>query len=223
MFDKVWEFLIDKNHKLSKKFIFTIGGIFMLLGVDYFFRFSDSYIAEKKIEQIAKIQEILEKDSLNNNTKLELLRIQKQVINRQNFWEELSQIAVFINNTIISPKAKIRRPKSDVESKQHLNDNIKKRERSVFWHVVSSCWYILFFMVLIPFVPFSNNSNSFENPIAFIIFCELLCIILGAFISYLFALIPVFDNPLYNYGLNLLLPPVFFLIVGAFNAVRNKK
>ena len=218
MFDKVWDFLVDGKHKFSKKFLLAFFAFLSLLAIDYFFRFSDSYIAEKKIEQLGKIEEILKQDSISTQSKNELLRIEKQVINRQGFWDLSSDLISLIQITINSPKQIIKTP---IATKPIDNKNLKiveiKIERSVFWHILTSCWYLIAFMVVFPFAIISQKT---ENKTVMIITVEIIFAALIALVSYLFALIPVLNNPIYNYMLNLAIPILLLLLIGFF---INKK
>jgi hypothetical protein len=232
MIDKAWSYFMESDHKFSKKFLHTLIIIILLLCIDYFFRFSDSYIAEKKIEQIGKIQEIMKQDSLSAEPKRELLKLQTQVIKRQGFWELSSDLMSFIHSTISSPNAIKTRPinakpiKDSVLTKdmppiQVLGSqsfDSKNYKRSVTWHVITSCWMLIILMLAMPFVLFQKD----ENKISFGAFIAnvLLLILLITLYSFLLALIPVYENPLLNYLINFLSMPFFLLIYAIIDGLR---
>lgn len=211
MFDKLWDFFIDSKHKFSKKFLMSFLVISGLLSVDYFFRFSDSYIAEKKIEQLAKIHDIIKQDSLRTETKLELIRIEKEVIKRQGFWSSLSDLTSFIQITISSPKQIITTPTATKPiTKEFKNEIIPKRD--VFWHIVSSCWIFILLMLILPITPFYDKTNNITFSAVLIL--EVFMVIICGFYSFLLALIPIFEQPFWNYVINILSLPIFILFVG---------
>ena len=223
MFEKAFDFFINSNHKLSKKLALTVIVVSMLVFTDYFFRFSDTYIAEKKIEQLSKINEVLKQDSISSYSKTELLRIEKQVIKRQGFWDGLSDLISLIQTTISSPKAINKIPNETIPIKIDKKDVknrpvMPKKERDVFWHIVTSCWFFILMMVIVPIAPFTKN-NEMDNKISFILLMELILILFCGIFSYLFALIPILGNPIINYIANIALTVI---LIWAINKVAKK-
>ena len=230
MIDKVWSYLMESDHKFSKKFLLTLFIVFSLLSIDYFFRFSDSYIAEKKIEQIGKIQEIVKQDSLAIEPKRELLKLQTQVIKRQGFWELLSDLISFIHSTISSPNATKTSPinakpiikKDSIVSKDLPPIQVlglqsfesEKYKRSVTWHIITSCWVMILMMLILPFSLFQKDESgmSFGSLLA----SELILIILCVIYSYILALIPVYENSLWNYIINFISLPIIIGLISLF-------
>jgi hypothetical protein len=233
MFDKVFSFLIDSDQKSYKKYGLAIIIIFGLLLTDYFFRFSDSYIAEKKIEQIGKIQEIIKQDSLNVETKNELLKLQTQVIKRQVFWESLLDLISFFHSTISSPNAIKTIPihTNPIIKKDSISKNMppiqvlgstssdgEKYKRSFAWHVLTSCWMVIFLMLVMPVLIFQKNHNHIT--ISALIANEILLIIVIIGYSFLLALMPVYENPLLNYIINFFSMPFFWLLYVTLSGMR---
>ena len=221
---------MESDHKFSKKFLLTLFIVFSLLSIDYFFRFSDSYIAEKKIEQIGKIQEIVKQDSLAIEPKRELLKLQTQVIKRQGFWELLSDLISFIHSTISSPNATKTSPinakpiikKDSIVSKDLPPIQVlglqsfesEKYKRSVTWHIITSCWVMILMMLILPFLLFQKDDSrmSFGSLIA----SELILIIFCVLYSYILALIPVYENSLWNYIINFISLPIIIGLISLF-------
>jgi hypothetical protein len=218
MFDKLLDFFLDSKHKFSKKFLMTFLVIVGLLAIDYFFRFSDSYIAEKKIEQLGNIQEIIKQDTLRIELKNELIRIEKEVIKRQGFWSSLSDLTSFIQRTISSPKQIITKPIATKPIKIEIKEKTIP-ERDVFWHIISSCWIFILIMLIIPISPFYDKANNLTFGVAIIM--EVIMIFFCGFYSYLLALVPIFEYPFWNYTINVLSFPLVILLFGAISS-KNK-
>jgi hypothetical protein len=232
MNDKVWSFFMESDHKFSKKFLLTLFIVSSLLSIDYFFRFSDSYIAEKKIEQIGKIQEIMKQDSLSIEPRRELLKLQTQVIKRQGFWELVSDLMSFIHSTISSPNA----IKTSPINAKPIKDSIitkdmppiqvlgsqsfdsKNYKRSVTWHVITSCWIIILLILIMPVLSFQKSEHRLSfgsllaNELGLIVFCVVY--------SYLLALIPVYGNPLWNYLINFISFPIVLGFIILFKSIN---
>ena len=219
MFDKFWDFFIDSKHKFSKKFLMSFLVIILLLSVDYFFRFSDSYIAGKKIEQLGKIHEITKQDTLRTESINELIRIEKEIIRRQGFWSSLSDLTSFIQGTISSPR---QITTMSIATKPTIKEVKEKTgpQRDVFWHVLSSCWIFILFIFIMPFIPLFDKTSSLTfGPV---LIMELIMVGLCGLYSFLLALIPIFDNPVWNYIINILSFPLIILLIGSISN-KNKQ
>ncbi len=215
MVEKLWDYLTNSANQTFGKLALIIFGIAALLSVDYFFRFSDSYIAEKKIEQIGKIQEIIKQDSLRVESKNELIRIENQVIARQGFWDFLTSL---IQSTTSSPKQKITAP---IATKPIIKDHLSKTPQiSLFWHIVSSSWPFILLIMIVPFTPFVPSG---QDKITFtaVIAIEIVFILLSAFYSFILRFIPIFENTFWNYALNAISIPLLILLLSSFVAKKT--
>ena len=146
MFDKFWAYFIESDHSYAKRFLMFCGIVTSILCADYFFRFSDSYITEKKLDQISKIQEILKTDSLRAEPKRELYRLESEILNRQGFWAFSSSCISFLRSTISSQIKYIAKNK-----KTNPIDNsvkiVENNTRSIYWHIITSCWFLIIYVL----------------------------------------------------------------------------
>lgn len=209
MFDKLFSFLFESNHKFSNKFITTFFIVISFLACDYFFRFSDTYIVEKKIEQLGKINSLIKEDSLSVDLRRELINMEKDVINRKDFWESISDVIYFIEQTINTPS---RNATTITTHQEH------RSERNIIWHVVTSNWIFILVMILTPFIYYDTKAFPSLSIFVGILLYEFTTLVFIALCSYLLALIPVFKYPIFNYLLNIIALPclIGFAKGGAF-------
>lgn len=200
------DFFLSKDRRLSSKFglVFTLA--IGLLFSDYFFRFSDSYITKTKIEQIEKIEELLQKDSLGADAKKELTQIEKGVFQRKGFWDLVPSRASLISL--------IQRTINSQNAKSDTNNATKPIviERDVFWHNITSGWIFWIVIIISPVLIFQNKLSG--STILSYLLADLLVAAIGYSFSYLFAFIPVLGHPVVNYIVNALLCTVLVLLLG---------
>ncbi|MGF7217942.1 hypothetical protein GGR92_004119 [Spirosoma lacussanchae] len=172
-----------------------------LLGIDYFFRFSDSYITNIKIEQIEKIESVLQNKALGNEARAELIRIEQSVINRQGFWDLSSDLASLIQSKINSTNAKSA-TKADTRPIRKIN---------VFWHYATSGAFFWLFILVSPLIALSSGTNK-EGIVGIIIF-DIFCVCFALLLAYCLSFVPILWDPIVNYIINLLCNSTPFLII----------
>ena len=215
-FGKFFEFILDSNHKLSKRVAIVLAGLMLLIFLDRMFKFSDNYITTKKLEQVEKIEKLLESDKTDSLTKVRLRAIEITVLERQTAWNYLSDLYLFTKNLI-------KRDKNPTLNTNIAQENITKNNipnsssitRSVLWHTISSSWILILLMFFFPFIPFIQYNKIQATDILVLIVLEIFLMILVFLFSTVFALIPTFDNPFWNYVINFILHFFFISIVSA--------
>ena len=205
MFEKIWDFFADGRHRFSKKILFSITGIVALLAVDYFFRFSDTYISDKKIEQLDKIEQLLKQDSIRIEARLELVRLEKAVIKRQGFWDFLASSISLIQHTITSPNEKIAIP---IKTSPIIKDTVKSENvavRSVFWHIISSSFVFIIVPLIILVVLIFGKAKTSSDDIGTFIGVSIGLAIATGISSFALAQLKTYNPPVINYGINFVL------------------
>ena len=214
----VYTFIQDKNIRLSRKLFYFALGLVIFLGVDYSFRFSDSYITEKKIEQLEKIYKLREIHKLTSKTNIEISKIENEILRRQGFWSLSSDFVSLIQQTINSPKQK---NATNNNANPIEIENKKVKTRSTFWHIISSSWWLILLIFILP-IGIITDKNQTGNKLTIFIVGEIFITILIVILSYLTALIPTFKNPMWNYVLNMSLPLIIIIPI-VISEKRKKK
>lgn len=192
MLEKLADFFLSKDAKFAVKFFLFALLVSSLLGVDYLFRLSDSYITKTKIEQIEKIEELIAKDTLRPEARKELIRLENEVIQRQGLWVSLGSFSSFIQSIINSQDAKIATP-----------TNANPIVRNSWYHNLSSGWVFWLLIAMSPFITFSGGITG--EKLAGVLMMDFFALLCAFVLAYLFAFIPVLGHPIVNYILNAIL------------------
>lgn len=216
MFTNIFDFIISADHKASKKIVLIVITLISLSLLDYVFRFSDSYVAERKIEQLDRIQTILKDSTLSSNVRKELNRLQVKIINRKGLWDTLSYYFNIIQEEI---KGDYNEPS---ELPKHDTDNTETR--SLFWHVItSSSLFILMSVTLLLTILWLIVTNKLAtSTLIGIILLEVLLVILIVSFSYTLALIPIIINPFVNYAFNIIINIIMYIILNNYSKKIEK-
>jgi hypothetical protein len=190
----ITQFIFDGNRKLSTKATVVVFVIIGILAIDNILGFSYSYNTNNKIEQVQKLNSIINNPHTDIVTEGFAKRLRDDVINREDF---ITQSFSFVRNyEWIS------------EENTQSNDVV----RSDFWfHVSAGGWYYLVSILVVPLGLIIMFSNL--NKLSFVFFFQrlggalLICIIFwgsGFLFSGLCALIPQISHStwLWNYLLN---------------------
>ena len=217
--NSIFNFFTDKTKKFTHKTLLVFASIFGLIFIDNILGFTFFYNNEKKLEQIELTNKILTDSTLNNNEKQKLIKLRTNLIEHTNIkeisWSYLSKIEFKNDEKLTKTSSK------KVEEKIKTQNQIQ--ERNYFWHFVSSGWFFLIIMVLLPIVGITNSKDS--ATVNFITTIVVIPIFLG--ISWVFAkifsFIPIiYSNPINNYLLNGFLCLGIVLISG-FLINKNEK
>lgn len=214
---KFTDYFLDNNKRFTDKlslFVLIAIGFF---SIDYFFRFSDSYITKNKIEQIEKIERLLAQDTIRAETKKDLVSIENEIISRKSLWTQIGTYSSFFSfeslNSILPTKS---------DTQTDINQPTKKSiasidTRSAFFHNLTSGWIFWLMIIITPFIFIGNKLNG--NAIIGALFMDFMCVLLAYLFAYWFAFIPIIWTPIINYILNALL---CLIIIGAFAKTAEK-
>lgn len=210
MFQELLNFFLNANHKPFWKGLTFVLIILVFFFVDYFFRFSDSYITDSKLNQITKIQTLLKNECIDDEIKKELLKIQKQIIYRITFWERCSIITTEIYKTY-SKRNSFLNVNSDKKKDLSTSESSYPVQRNLFWHFLSSSWFLLISMIIFPIILIyeKNAKSKFETIFMFEIIFSLFAIIY----SYFLAFVPILLDVRINYFINFV---SIFILSGIF-------
>ena len=208
LLNSVFNFFTDKSQRLSRKAIFIIGGIILLIVIDNTLSFSYYYNTEKRIEHIQGINKIVNDTTLSKQEIAELKKLRKTLISRTTWKDETYRMI------------------SEIEFKSEPNEiaEVPKEiihERSYFWHFVSSGWIFLFAMIIMPFVGLADKKTPLGTTFGILLVIIPMFYGIAWLFAKVFSFIPVlFGNPILNYILNGILS---FLILFLFTKLSSKK
>lgn len=213
---KIYKDITDSEKTFIKKFyiyLLIILGLYVtdnLIGFSYYQSVSNKLEKTKEINLILKDSCVLSKDELS---KLKLLR--NDIINHKNIKDNI--YSFFSNISFKSSRKPI--ATTPIETKTII-------ERDFDIHFFTSASSILLLMIAFFFVGLADKNMSFLARIGVITIIELLLYPFTYLFSKLMFLIPVlFDKPLINYILNVILsfliPFMLFYIPSKLNK-RNK-
>ncbi len=188
--------VFESKGGLSTKAAIVVLIIFLLVLVDGIFGYSYFYHSNKKIEQVAKINALIQDTTLNPEVRNEAVRLQKELMGTKRLSEEL---VPFLSNINIG---------------RSLDPVLTKagNKRSVFWyHATAGGIFFFLALIYIPRVLFGGNVNILTD-FATAIFYTALSLAIGFFLSWLFTFIPPIAAKtwFWNYALNLVLQIIIF-------------
>lgn len=100
------------------------------------------------------------------------------------------------------------------------NEEHEIKSRSRLWHTLTSSYFLIFLMIILPVFPFTEKPFNW-NLLIGVLFFAILCAGLIWLNQYILGLIPlIFNKPWINYILNILIHTIFWVWIG-FKA--NKK
>ena len=183
-----------------------------LLVVDYFSRYTENLSIVRKVEHITAINSVVNDPKIDSITKINLIA-QERVVSNRHSWQSHFDSLLSRTYNIIS---------STIENSNIANpaNSIK---RSNFVHILSSNWALILISLIAQYYILFDKNILFKDKLLILIFFDFSLILTVLAISYLFALIPIFDNPIWNYVLNAILNPlIIFSSVLFFKRMENK-
>jgi hypothetical protein len=198
-------FFFDKTQTLWRRFSMAA----VVLAALWFLNDSTGFLyyrsIHRKMENIAHIDNLLQKPTLDSALRRQLLTLENQVLSRQSclssFWgavvssfmEMTQSLKYSINPNTTTPNAKTSMLLSD------------------FLHVFTSAYGCIFFMIVVLFAPFLVLKDFNWRTIPTFLILEMLFSCLTLFFAYTFSWIPIlsFGGYVWNYLINFLLQSVF--------------
>jgi hypothetical protein len=197
-FEPIIKAIFDPKSRLSTKAAILIVTIIMFFIVDGIFGYSYFYFSNRKIEQIDKISALLKDTTLDLETKNELIRQRKNVIEHRRLTDNFMP---FLKNTNIS---------------KALENSVTKegKKRNLFWfHLTAGGFFYIMSFLYIPAIFFINKRSVIIDFVSGI-FHSVLLFSLGYLLSWGGSFIPPIaaSTWFWNYALNLVLQLGFIAI-----------
>ncbi|MEA5458726.1 hypothetical protein VB796_06750 [Arcicella sp. LKC2W] len=210
---EVVKLFLDGTYKITHKIgLFMIVVICVLL-TDNHFGFSSHWTNKGKIEDIAKLQELI----IQKNTSPELVNklhgMQEQILEQKNLLNHFSDFRSSLINQISFSNANIA-----------ININTKPIEYSLVYHVLSTSFWILILLltVIVQFLItiYQEKKISIESiKLMFQIVAIAILSIIG--LSFLTFMIPKFNPPFANYLINFLIITIVLMTLGLYIVIKN--
>lgn len=213
LFNSIFQFFTDNTKKFSHKTILVLFSIFIIIILDNVLSFSYYYNNEKKISQIQSINSIVKDTTINDKERKMLFTLRDKIILhktwKDNVWDFFTSIE-FKND--VKPSLNVIEKKKDIAIIKEPN----KVERNYYLHFITSSWFFLLVILIVPFVGFSDKNTSFLTALMIILFFVIpLFLFLGWIFAKIFSFIPIIlNNPINNYILNFILSFLLIILFG---------
>jgi hypothetical protein len=210
------DFLFNERIRLSSKTIIVIASLFTLFLLDNILGFSYYFNTSRKIEQLQKLNTIVNDTTLDKNTKEFVLNLRQNIINRENI---ITQSFFFFRNIKLTSS-----------TKAHINKSIEVKEkaeivlRNNFWfHISAGGLYYLMGILMLPIMIFADKKPSIIQRIVTGIITGLVFYALGLLFYWICDFIPQLGNStwIWNYLLNFLIQSILIIIIIVASQVKK--
>ncbi|MDI9870559.1 hypothetical protein [Flectobacillus roseus] len=201
---------LDNTYKINHKLWFFISASFMILIIDNHLGISSHLYTKSKIEEIEKIEKLLESKSINPQLKQKLSNLENEIIDKKNIIQSLSDIISRVDSNY------------EIEDGRVQSQNSKTIIKySIFYHILTNGYWVImieifFLMIVLGTVVGKARMISAKG----IMICLLFNLIAGvqSVLTYLF--IPKFSNPTINYSINFLISTCILLSIVLYNVFK---
>lgn len=190
----------DKKH--IKKGTYTLLIFVLVLSSDYFLGISESFIINRKIEQINKIERLINSNKISHESINQLLIMKNEVVTHKGFWSFLSDLISEYSN-----------PMRLATKYDKIDNNIVPIVEYDLVHKITSAWYIFLIMLFIVVLAFWTNSFRNSQTLFSILLIEVILWFVASTFAYIFSFIPIIYTPAINYLINCLLCPFLITII----------
>jgi hypothetical protein len=207
VFHSVFKFFTDHNVKFSNRFTVAMLIVFVIIFLNNIFGVTYYYNASKKVDSIRETTILLRDSSLSAAAKEKVQQIQKRVINRKNWIEQIVVYAksLQLNRTSVNP----------------TSDKIR---RDPVIHYITANLFILLLMLALPFGFLNDKDFTTREALTSIIITEAIFIGFSVFWSWLLYFIPViYGKPIINYSLHFLINGIVIAIIAYYNKRIQKE
>lgn len=207
-YENIFGFITDRSKRLSTRATVIILTIFCLVLVDNIIGFSHYYNKQRQLDQLKSISVLLNDTLLSQETKNELIELEKQTFKRKNI---IDYSASFISNISWTNKTST------------ITKNNNTDERNEIWFLISaSGLYILVTILVIPVLLLTDKKTPFFKLLASMIMFVIVMFFTCWFNYWLFnKIIPdrVFGSWTWNYVINFILQ--IGLVIGLLFATNT--
>lgn len=206
-------FLTDAEKNLITRIFTGVFIVILLIVIDNTLGFSYYYNNARKLEQVQKLNSIVQDTSLQESEIVYLGDLRRKIIYRETWKEQ-------IENLVYNFEFK--------DSEKELNGSSSKEEDEVIpmdptWHFLTSSWFFLFLMVVVPFqaiTEYKKQGTAFGAFFAFVVM-EAILLLIAFGIAYLFSFLPrITVQPWPNYLINVVLGGGLLIIVAIWHWIK---
>lgn len=204
--DKITDFLLDEKRKLSSKATVLVFVILGVLFIDNILSFSYSYRSDKKIEQVKKLNLVINDVTSDSTTKAFALDLRTETIRRKNI------IDYFLS--LLSSNADIKF--NNMVSAQIENISEPGPIKNNFWFYISAGGiYFLLALLIIPLMFLNDKIPSIFQRIATGISTSISFVLLGMFFIWCDSFIPLISKStwFWNYIINLIIHSTLIILM----------
>jgi hypothetical protein len=209
-FENILNFITDSEKRLSARATVFIISIFTLFLVDNLTGLSFYYNNQRQLEQLKLITELASDTTLTKETKVKLLKLQNETLERKNIIDYSSS---FLKNiTLMSSK----------QTQKTKNIPTKSIRNNVWFLISSSGLYILVTIFVVPVLLLTDKKTPFLKLLASMIVFVLVMFFTSWFNYWLFEkIIPneIFGSWTWNYIINFVMQ--IGLIIGLVFATNT--
>ena len=209
-FDNILNFITDSEKRLSARETVFIISIFTFFLVDNLTGLSFYYNNQRQLEQLKLITELSADTTLTKETKVKLLKLQNETLERKNIIDYSSS---FLKNIILM---------SSKQTQKTKNIPIKSIRNNVWFLISSSGLYILVTIFVVPVLLLTDKRTPFLKLLASMIVFILVMFFTCWFNYWLFEkIIPneIFGSWTWNYVINFVMQ--IGLIIGLVFATNT--
>lgn len=207
-YENIFGFITDRSKRLSTRATAVIITIFCLVLVDNIIGFSHYYNKQRQLDQLKSISVLLNDPLLSQETKNELIELEKQTFKRKNIFDYSIS---FIKDISLTKNASTKTEKST------------RSERNDIWFLFSaSGLYILVIIFVVPVLLLTDKKTPFLKLLASMIMFIIVMFFTCWFNYWLFdKIIPdkVFGSWTWNYVINFVLQ--IGLVIGLLFATNT--
>lgn len=207
-YENIFGFITDRSKRLSTRATAVIITIFCLVLVDNIIGFSHYYNKQRQLDQLKSISVLLNDPLLSQETKNELIELEKQTFKRKNI---IDYSISFIKDISLTKNASTKTEKST------------RSERNDIWFLFSaSGLYILVIIFVVPVLLLTDKKTPFLKLLASMIMFIIVMFFTCWFNYWLFdKIIPdkVFGSWMWNYVINFVLQ--IGLVIGLLFATNT--
>jgi hypothetical protein len=214
--DTLTKFLLDENRRLPFKVAIVVSIFVGIILIDNVLGFSYYYNTEKKIEQVEKLNSLLNDSLTDKASKTFALKLRKEVMENENWIKQ--SFSLFTNI--------LEQNKSQELNPQISNNNEIRLEKNNFWFTLSSSGSLyLALVVAIPLIIFTDKKTSIIQRLSTSLLVFLIFIMLALFFNWICSFIPQISNTtwLWNYILNSMIQMIQIFFIWIIVKTGNTK
>ena len=195
--DHFVNFLFDEKRKLSSKATVVLFVILAVIVIDNILGFSFSFSTDKKIEQVQKLNIMLQDSATDSTTKIFVLKTRSEIMERKNIVVKALSI-LYSNKQIDTLRT------TSINHPQISKDQNQAKKSNFWFNTSASGLYFICSILMIPVFIFSDKKTPLSQRLATGIAITISCALIGLFFIWILSFIPQIATStwVWNYILN---------------------